>query len=339
VAVVSAAAALLNASVNASAQTGGVAEYRRFVSDPPFMKRVVFGQSGNLFTVYVQGHEPRSPVGFVLFRGAMQSDSWYLQTVANAPLGSKASSTGDGYTVGKTSAYYWGLSADRKTISKTPVSSKEGGGPKTLAGRGLLRINMVRRLGLIYLEPLQIPDVPSSITWIDESNFKGTTGSKGLMTGKIVEFTNGFPEQVRFQFSEIPNADFSVVYTYDHGRAFPPSRITGYKTTGGQTAELWEFVLDEIEIGSELAGFEGYTPQQFMSQDEVRSAEVVSVEGQRIVSKMPNGATIRRTPTVPDYDALQPELKKRSALVRVALLSLLIMGFVLVVYVARRHAS
>lgn len=289
-------------SLAGSAEADGLAEYKDFVSNPPLIKKIVFGQSGNLFAEKIDDGPTKILNGFVLFEGAIQSKSWYLLSISNSPFASDKI-TGDRYVVGKSLADYWQVNADRKEFVVTPLAAKS-----SLIGAGerrLIKIREIQRLGLIYLEPFQSPDIPASIVWPDKTNFTADTASHGVMTGQISSFTNGYPDKVDFQLSGIPNTIFTILYSYRPDRQFPPYSITAYKNANGNRLLLWTFTIDNFEPGAlenELADF---SPTNFMTSAELAAASITTSENGHVTIRKPDGKTVAAIAATPqDFESM-----------------------------------
>jgi hypothetical protein len=296
---------IFEAAFTSSASADGLSQYKDFISNPPWIKKVTFAQSGNLFPVIIGDKEQRDTSGYVLFDASIQSNSWYLQIVTNAPIGENDPRMGNGFVLGQSFTNYWSVMSSRKKFTVSSFEASEGGPLKHITKMWLNRIQMIQRLGLIYLEPSEIPDVPQSISWVDKLNFKAETSVHGTMKGKIVEFTNDFPEKVELEFSKIPKTTFSVVYGYDAERAFPPFSITAYKTTGNDTKQLWEFLLPNIETGDLEPNFYGFSPGSFMSPDQLASAKKFIENGEKVTVVMNNSKPIEIPRQKPDYGFLE----------------------------------
>jgi hypothetical protein len=266
---------------------------------------MLFAQSGNLHPSQIGDTKLHDTPGFVLFNTAIQSNSWYLEIITNAPLGESDPRMGNGFAVGKSFTNYWAVYSDKKDIVLCSFDASVDSPLVGIASIWLKRIQTVQKLGLIYLEPRKIPDIPQLINWVDELNFEAKTETHGTMKGKIVDLTNGFPKKVEFEFSKIPKTTFSVVYGYVAERAFPPSSIMAYKTTGNDTAKLWEFLISDIETGDLGSDFNGFSPKDFMSSNQMASAKKFIENGERITVVSSNGIAINLARQVPDYSVLQ----------------------------------
>jgi hypothetical protein len=288
-----------------SAFADGLSQYRDFIANPPLIKKMLFAQSGNLHPSQIEDEKLHDTPGFVLFSAAMQSNSWFLEIVTNAPLGGNDPRMGNGFAVGESFTNYWAVYSNKKGVIVCPFDASENSPLKGITSIWLKRIQMVQKLGLIYLEPRKNPDIPPLIRWIDNSSFEAKTAEHGIMKGKVVELTNGFPQKVELNFSEIPNTIFSVVYSYETNRSFPPSGITASKTTGKNTEQLWQFLLPDIETGDLGPDFRGFSTENFISSIQMVSAKKFIENGESVLVISSNGLPIKLPRTKPDYSVLQ----------------------------------
>jgi len=288
-----------------SALADGLSQFKDFISNPPPIKKMVFAQSGNLLPIQIGDAPSHDTPGFVLFESAMQSNSWYVEVISNAPSGNDYYLTGNGFVVGKSFTNYWSVYANKTTIGSSSVTADTNTPLNGFARIWLRRAQEIQKLGLVYLEPSKIPDIPQSIEWVGNLTFEAKTTRQGTMSGKIVDFTNGFPEKVEFVFSEIPNTTFSIVYAYEAGRAFPPHSVTAYKTAGNNTEQLWKFLISDIETGNLGSDFNGFSPNSFMSSNQLASARTIIEEGENVAVISSNGIVKNVPRQEPNYSVLE----------------------------------
>ena len=291
--------------LSASVFGNGLSQYNVFISDPPWIGNMVFAQSGNLLPSRIGDAEPHDTPGFVYFKTAVQSNSWYIEIVTNAPMGKDDYAMGDGFVVGKSFSNYWAVYSNKKNIVLCPFASSHDSPLNGLSSIWLRRVQMIQKLGLIYLEPGKNPDIPQTINWVDELHFQAITDTHGTMNGKIVEFTNGLPKRVEYTFSKVPRTTFSIVYGYVAGRAFPPTSITAHKITGNNSIPLWEFRILDIELVDSGRTFNGYSPNDFMSSNQIASANIFIENGERVTYVSSNGITTHPDREAQDYSFLQ----------------------------------
>jgi hypothetical protein len=349
-----------------SASADGLSQYRDFVSNPPWIKKMVFARSGLDSTPIQNGKtETSHPVpGFVLFNAAVQSNTWYLEYATNSPFGEKDPLLGNGYTVGKSFQDYWSVKADRKTFTLCSIKESENsppaslikvspnpavGGPSSI-GRGgpcalkgvtensLGVIQEIQKMGLVYLEPGRIKDLPQAIEWLDNTNFKAETTMHGIIKGKIAGLTNGFPAKVEFAFSQIPRTTFTVIYDYKSDRPFPPSLITAYKTKGTNTEQLWEFQIVDIETGISDTGFNGFSPENFMSSNQIAMATkfIQGNGGKPTKMILPNGTVTNLSSDLPNYSILRAFSKGKVMAARIIMWSFIAVSFAVLFWAAKK---
>jgi len=279
--------------------------YKEFVSHTPWTKQMSFAQSGNLFPVRLGDSAQRDTVGYVLFNAAVQPNSWYLEIATNAPIGASDARMGNGYVLGRSLTNYWSVMASKKKFTVSALEPNNNSPLKHISEIWFDRIEMIQRLGLIYLEPGEIPDIPQSPVWGGPLTFTGETSTHGTMKGRIVEITNNLPLRVEFEFSKIPNVTFGVIYSYMPERPFPPFSIIGYKNNGNNRQQLWEFQLPMIETGLLGPDFQGFTPDQFMSSDQFRQAKRFIENGDRVAVVQNGSKAVTLPRQTPDYGLLE----------------------------------
>lgn len=314
-----------------SAYADGLSQYKDFISNPPWIKKMAFAQSGNLFIITYDNGITKTTSGFVLFEASLQPDSWYVQIKTNAPDGESDRSEGNGWVIGKSYQDYWGITADKLLITFTPITGDPKGNVIVVAKRWERKIEMIRKLGLIYLVAGESPDVPESIEWTDNVSFEAKTTTHGIVKGKIVSFTNNFPKRIEFEFSKIPNTTFAVVYTYEAKRDFPPYSIKCLQITKDSTKQLWEFLLPEIEIGSLDSSFNGFSPTNFLASEQIKLATRSIRNGNKVTFITPDGKIVEHKPSAPNYNSITeykiPE--KEIGRVRFVVLSFMVLTFLL----------
>lgn len=317
-------------------------QYQDFLTNPPMVTNLLFAQSGNLFSVHVEGKQPKTVNGYVLFRAAVQSNSWYLTIVTNAPMGDTDPISGSGFMVGKSYENFWGLTADKTVVSIASVDSNTNSSPRQLCNLWFNRIKMIQKLGLIYLEPNQSPDIPDSIIWIDDYRFNAKTERHGEMEGKVVETLNGVPKKIEITFSKMRETTFYVAYEYDSNRLFPPVSISASKKINNTIFELWKFLLPEIGVGI-FPNFQGFSFTNFMDQRQVSTLTKKMVNGNKITYIKPDGSAIDVKPTVPDYSLLGPkpkiESKTRRVIIQALVLAAIVLGLLIALFALRKSAK
>ncbi len=296
---------------------------------------MVFAQSGNLFPQIYSDGKTTIPSGFVFFEASSQSNSWYIRTLTNAPSGEHDPSNGNGWMIGKSFQDYWSITADKKLIITTPLNGDPKGNVIIIAKLWHLKIEMIQKLGLLYLVAGEYPDVPQNINWIDNSHFQAQTAEHGLMEGKIVGSINQFPEGVEYTFSKFPTVTFGVAYTYSSQRVFPPSSIDGYKIANGKKIELYKILMPTIETGESSSDFNGFSPIDFLSEQQLAEAVKEVRNGEKITYTKPDGKTVEAIPTVPNYNSLatsEPISGKKNTTIRIIFFSLVGVSFLIFIY-------
>jgi hypothetical protein len=203
--------------------------------------------------------------------------------------------------VGKSTTEYWGLTGDKTLITHEALD--EPLNTKSFCDLMLVRVEMIRHLGLIYLEASAVPDIPKSFTWIDADTFQGETERHGILTGKIVSWeSEGVPRRIKLAFSKDVSKAFSIEYGYDSSSTSFPASITASKTPGDLRTFLWQFRILELKIG-ELTNA-NWSYSHFMSSSEQRTATNKFVHKGRVEYQTPDGKIREAIPKVPDYAAL-----------------------------------
>jgi hypothetical protein len=272
----------------------GQVRFKEFLSSQTLIKGMTFTQSGNLFPI-IENEQETPLKGDVLFKASVQSNSWFMELVTNSPVGP------DGLVFGKSADEYWGVTGDRKLITRESL-----GEPSSTRGFCEMlrtRVEMLRRMGLIYLEAGSIPDIPRGLTWLDENRFRADTERHGQLTGTVVEWQSaGQPRLINMSFVGAGPALYSVEYEYEGINTFPPTAIVGSKTVHGTRTWLWRFQILGMELG-EIDGV-NWSYTNFLSAGDLATATTKVVHAGRVEYVYPDGRIREAIPQVPDYAAI-----------------------------------
>jgi hypothetical protein len=265
-------ASLANSGADKAGNTNGTSSatdpaqtYRDFLSDPPWIKKIVYRQDKNYAVVVdpKNGHSIRLD-GLASYEAAIQPNGYYRKHLQGAliydrrmPGRTNAETTIQGYVIsGASKQYYWryfGLD----DIALVPRDTEAGASTNNWL-RGFFSLEhkdleQVCKLGLDAL-------ADTTIQWADKDTFGAVSPKFGHGRGKIVSYTNGVPEAVDYTIGTFHSV---VRYQYNIGVAFPPHKILVKDFRRDGTILLHANYIDDLIVGIDPEAKEGYSPASF----------------------------------------------------------------------------
>jgi hypothetical protein len=293
-------------AADASRAAGNQEEVLRMIDGSIRVRKVEFRLAGQLFRVVQLGKEPEYVKGEVAFEAAFNPDSWYLRNISNSPA--RPAMT-DGFMIGKSLAKYWGVAGDRKVVTEGEADKPNAA--SMMGAIWLRNLEAVRRLGVLFLEPGQVPDVPFDVR-VNGREFSGKTERHGNLTGRLISDAKRIVS-AEFQFASLPNLQFIARYAYSETGNGLPTRIEYAKNAGKGWIQLWYAEIDQLLIDSNSTNAV-YTPDLLLQESEIKNS-VLRVYGSNSVEIVqPDGSRTNIIPKAPDYSSvgsLGVDAKKR----------------------------
>jgi hypothetical protein len=243
--------------------------YRGFLSNPPWVKKIVFRRDRNYVVDATDPLHPHRKEGMATYVAALQPHGFYRKhlegsTLYDNPPGMVPSRRnivpGKETISGASVKFFWRLWEREQGIALIPRDNSPGGSPQNwLRGFFDTEVADVKKVLKLGMEQL----VDASLTWTDNDHFcAGLPGGK-TAAGTIIEYTNGLPSVVEYSIGGPTKAHFIVRYGYSSDRLFPPHECSVEETDGLGNKIVHMNYIDEIEIGLDSDAADGYFPEHF----------------------------------------------------------------------------
>lgn len=243
--------------------------FREFLSDPPWIKKLVYGELGSTHehAETRQGKKKvvKKPDGFVLYETALQSNSFYFKYVSNS-VSFNDRGIGNGYVAGRASNMFWSLTADQAKVNYSLLEAAEPNLPSLNSIERVVRefegrVKRVLSLGIIHLKF-------GTLQWIDRSSFTAESEwGFGKIEGRIVEYDDGRPSKLTYSIEKKPQLLCSAYYSYNNAD-FPPNKIVRSVSERGVERFVDTNIISELEIGGSFEKEAAvYTPSYFRTSN------------------------------------------------------------------------
>lgn len=258
---------------------------RNFLSNPPWIKNVVFLRSKNY---YINSSSPKGPrhVGFTRYQGVLQAQNFYLKHLSNSIMDQIYVRVGLETIFGSTERYFWHLESGHDVLRLAPRRPEDGQAPNNSRDR-LCRsqrriLQSIQRLGI---DPL----AEASLHWTTPIEFTGTLPESEPVVGKISRFhADGLPAELEFEVRQgrqstkyVALLSHSIPGAVSDSLAFLPREIVYYANTPSAQKLKFTNIIEFCEVGEDHTNQGGYTPSQFRSKPQPIALFVVSSNSAR----------------------------------------------------------
>jgi len=248
--------------------------FRDFLEHPPWIKKIIYGRSGDEFIIVEKGEKGRRHSGVAWFEAALQPSTCYLKQLSNS-VAAGHNLAGSGSILGRAGNLFWVLGADRSELVFSHAEQDSGRLSQSLAKSvetGMDEVRSILRLGIMHLQP-------DTLRWESPTAFVAeSVGGRGHIRGTIVRHETGMPTRLEYAVERVPQQRFVVRYSYAVGRAFPPSEVSLAVIKDGEETPWSREFISELEVGELDAGFEGFRPSLFAPNltDSLRTLRFIS---------------------------------------------------------------
>lgn len=275
-------------------------KFRDFLSDPPPIKMIVFGVSGENYRMIKDGKDLGHPKGTVMYEAGLQGESFYLKMLTNAPFAHPGVVNGTVY--GRSRDKFWKLMPNNVDIYFADTDpSANTNGPNAMLGEVQHYRDLLTRALQLGIEHL----VPGTLQWLDQTVFTADS-AYGNLNGRITTEDDGLPMSIQFTYEKLPGVARQVVYRYS-GAKFPPHEIVGTIVAEGKTIRLATSTIEELIVGSEAPDFRGYLPTDFRSTDKDLPINLLYYTNNINHQVNPDGTLTPVPEMVPNLANLQPQ--------------------------------
>jgi hypothetical protein len=258
-----------NTNGTPSTATDPAQTFRDFLSNPPWIKKIVYRRDRNYVVDKTDRKHPRREQGIANYEAALQQGGYYRKHLEGDRFYDPLPGTTNRLPVlpgkgisGASEQFFWRLweSKDSNSIALVPRTGQPGGSDKNwLDGffqNELYELNRVRMLGF---DPL----ADGVIKWVNNDYFIGNSSRFGRIEGRITHYTNGLPQTIQYTVNSSGTYHLTVRYRYLLGRTFPPYEVQVETVDPkGETVVHLNYI-DELEIGDDPKAKHGYFPQDF----------------------------------------------------------------------------
>lgn len=292
------------------------AVFRRFLESPPWIKRIVYGMSGDQFIVKVgRGSKGRPHSGVAWFEAALQPSTCYLKPLSNSVFGADNLS-GSGSIMGRAGDLHWALRADRAELVISRSDEDSSYFPETVE-RSMDDVRYILKLGIMHLQP-------GTLRWTSAESFEAdSAGGRGKIHGSITEKEGERPTRLEYTVERVEGYKFVVRYAYLPNRPFPPSEITLVCAAKDKETTWGTNFIAELEVGEFDASFAGFRPTYFAPELTNTFRTLRFISNGILYSIKPDGRIVSLGKgVVPDFSTLEggPRPRTRAAFYAVAIL-------------------
>lgn len=309
------------------------AAFRHFLESPPWIKRIVYGRSGDQFTVIVgKGTKGRPHDGVAWYEAALQPSTCYLKALSNSVAGTDNLS-GDGSIVGRADKLYWALAADHAELVFSRAEEDPTEFPQSLES-SMDEVRSILKLGILHLQP-------GTLRWKSRDSFEAdSAGDRGRILGTITDKDAGRPARLEYTVTGVPGYKFVIRYAYYSDAPFPPSEIALVSIGGGEQTPCGTNFIRELETGEFRTGFAGFRPSYFVPEITNTLRTLRFISNGILFSVKPDGRIISLGKgVIPDFSRLEggPQPRTRALFYAVAVVICLAVWSLL--WWGRRHAG
>lgn len=260
---------------------GPLVRFKRFLSDPPPIRRIEFSLSGNRFGFYTADGKEISAAKQVRLEGALLEGTWYGKRVANFPK--SIVEMGNGSVVGQSRKAAWYMESNKRVVYVGPKVDDQRltslKGPAKRAYNMKQRIRDVRALGLGHA-------VPGTIEWAGKLSFEGKSWRGARIEGKIERLSANFPQSLQYSIEDRDHGMHKVIYNYNSKFRIPPKTTIIQVFKEDVLLQARTNVIHDISVAAKDNEQEGFKPCDFRPADEPVARLMVFT----------NGAMVRFTP-------------------------------------------
>ncbi|MBX3746048.1 MAG: hypothetical protein KF833_12150, partial [Verrucomicrobiae bacterium] len=187
-----------------SADSPETADFRSFLERPPWIKRVVFGRSGEQDRVIEPGKRPRSHAGVIWMEGAIQPATAYLKALSNSVAGANKLA-GNGSIVGFSRGQAWALSGDSAELVFSNSQDGITNSTELLEQSVQSQIDEIRRMMRLGIHHLKL----GSLRWLSGEEFEAASeGGFGVINGNATGWAENVPNEIRYIVERAPEHEF-----------------------------------------------------------------------------------------------------------------------------------